>query len=369
MENNHNFHFDEQQQKAEIGLKIREIVSTFSLNEENFLDFLKFKSKFYTYSNNNSILIYSQNPKATFVGSYNKFKNIGTEIASELRNNNYYGVKKGEKGMKIYVPVESTVIRKKGTNDNYVYLSKASEELKTLYKKGFCDVNKKINFKIGSVFDISQTLIPVEFYPRIYNKGHDNELHHQFITKLVDFASDNGIKVSDKDFKSISLNGVAYIEKQEIYLNEKLKDTQKLDTLAHEIGHIVLKHSDENEYNKFKYEVEADTFSILITNYFNLEPSDVRKKHLADNFKRFIEIEKTANKSNEFPLDAFDKSMNKVTSAFKSIMTKLDKTLELPSVNKNKSVFDDLNKIQKNIKNDPDFNVKKNVCKKQPQRH
>ena len=66
---------------------------------EQIAELLAFKSKFHTYSINNSVLIQRANPGATYVASFDRWKELG------------YSVKRGQRGIKILVPRTSTLFR------------------------------------------------------------------------------------------------------------------------------------------------------------------------------------------------------------------------------------------------------------------
>lgn len=61
-------------------------------NNENFVQYLNFQSQFHSYSSSNNILIAIQNPKATNVASFTKWKSLGRTV------------NKGEKGIMILAP-------------------------------------------------------------------------------------------------------------------------------------------------------------------------------------------------------------------------------------------------------------------------
>ena len=103
-------------------------------NSQDYKNHLKVMSKFHNYSFNNQILIYLQNPNATFLKGYKGWQN---EFDRQ--------VKKGEKGITILAPIpikKEIEIEKKDEKDNIV---KEKENVEILL------------FKPVTVFDISQT--------------------------------------------------------------------------------------------------------------------------------------------------------------------------------------------------------------------
>src|ERR1051325_2377933 len=60
---------------------------------ENYLEYLKFVSRFHKYSQFNQMLIFSQKPEATLVAGYRTWQDMGHQVKS------------GEKGIKIMAPI------------------------------------------------------------------------------------------------------------------------------------------------------------------------------------------------------------------------------------------------------------------------
>lgn len=104
--------------------------------DKDWIHYLTFCSSFYNYSYNNIILIMMQRPDATFVAGFTAWKKM----------NRY--VKKGEKGMGILCPCIRKVTNFKEPDNKKVYHDEEAEK----------EVKKVVaGFKIGYVFDISQT--------------------------------------------------------------------------------------------------------------------------------------------------------------------------------------------------------------------
>ena len=122
-----------------------------------------FGSKFYKYSPRNTMLILNQNRGAEFVASFQGWKNLG------------YSVKRGEHGLNILVPVDVTYLRNGTGKDDWVQLRNATPELKRQYELGNVESQKMRFYKVGTVFDIAQTNMPVEEYPKYFNMGISSE--------------------------------------------------------------------------------------------------------------------------------------------------------------------------------------------------
>ena len=112
------------------------------LDSDRFKTLLDTMSKFHDYSMNNTLLILGQNPRATQLASYTKWqKDFNRQV------------KRGEKGLMIWMPVEIKVKEKQyvlDENGNRILGDDGK------FKKEEVVV-KKHTFKIGYTFDVSQT--------------------------------------------------------------------------------------------------------------------------------------------------------------------------------------------------------------------
>lgn len=112
------------------------------LDSDRFKTLLDTMSKFHDYSMNNTLLILGQNPRATHLAGYNKWQQDFNRQ-----------VKRGEKGLVIWMPVEIKVKEKQyvlDENGNRILGDDGK------FKKEEVVV-KKHTFKIGYTFDVSQT--------------------------------------------------------------------------------------------------------------------------------------------------------------------------------------------------------------------
>ena len=93
-------------------LGINSKIEDFLKNSDELKAFIEFrKANFYNYSIRNTILIYKQNPLATFVAGFRKWRELG------------YKVKKGAKAIQILIPLIRNIIndRKEVEEDIYGY--------------------------------------------------------------------------------------------------------------------------------------------------------------------------------------------------------------------------------------------------------
>lgn len=166
--------------KTFIEEKINNTLSTSQGTLQLFSDMQRFNN----YSARNQLLILAQKPNATGVRTFDQFKKDG------------YHVKKGEKGIKILKPVEHEVFQRADKSVVDVFKATASE--KEAIKNGNLKTQKKLYYKLQTVFDVSQTNVPKEEYGR-YTNQKDNVLENTDLKTinqgLREVATDLGIKI------------------------------------------------------------------------------------------------------------------------------------------------------------------------------
>lgn len=308
--------------REDLEQKIKELAEAYKDDPELFADLLRFSSKFYQYSPRNNNLIYQQNPHATFTDSFVGFRNNG------------YNVKKGEHGLKIFVPVKVTYLYDTNAND-WIKLSEAPKNLKDKYKNNQIQSKTLQRYKIGTVFDISQTDCPVEDYPKIFNLGYKDKSQAQIYNAIKEYArSSLNCPVEEIDMKSISLRGGFIPLENKISINMLLKDSEKLSTILHELGHAILHNEIHIEGGKKteQKEFEADALSIMIASHFGVELTEHRMRHLSQHFQKYNELLSAQNDKKpiegEVNLESVDKVLENVGNKFKEIIGVLSKTVK-----------------------------------------
>lgn len=263
---------------------IRDMVESFREDPQKMAEYFAFGAQFYHYSPRNVMLVMKQNPGATYVDSYMGWKERGAHVL------------KGAKALQILVPVTVTYLK---SATGWVPLSKAPEQLKEQNKCGEVEEKKERRYKVGNVFDISQTSFPKELYPELFFMGYPSELHEDICRGLKDFAEEElGCQVLEIDLESISLRGrYVHTIPPVIHLNRKLESTQKLSTLSHELGHALIHHGNPG-YSEARKEFEADAFSIMLCTSYGVEITESRKEHLAEHYRTF-ERESTQDMTSE----------------------------------------------------------------------
>lgn len=258
--------------------QLEAIANSYVADPKMIAEYLQFASKFYSYSPNNAMLIYAQNPAAAFVASFQAWKDQG------------HMVRRGEKGMKIFVPNPVTLLT--GKDGKGKTLKEATKEEKELIKAGKIKTTKKLYFRMGHVFDIAQTNVPFEDYPKILAPGVASVKHAELAKRLKEYIGEHVCKVVDEQPSGARLRGSYSSYENMIRMSPALQDTAYLSTLTHELGHALMHQ--KTELSTLEKEFQADAFSIMMHKELALEISDERKEHLANTFdglKNVVEID------------------------------------------------------------------------------
>ena len=224
-------HHEKKQREAD--LQIQELTKHWENDPKDVAEYLAFSTQFYKYSSRNTMLIYRQRPDSVFIASYTHWKELG------------YYVQEGEHGANIYRPETTRYFKPNVPNPTWVLLSKASPEQRHEVEIGMLESRDFTYFKPCTVFD----------------------------------------------FEGIGTRGAYNPRNKHIHINQLLGDTQKLDTLLHEMSHHLMGHSPNIEKPTMQREFEADGLSIMFGKTFGIEPSDARKSHLAACYQELLKAQ------------------------------------------------------------------------------
>lgn len=312
--------YNDQKQK-EFKEHIKALAETWQDSPENIAEFIQFQLKFYNYSARNNMLIYFQNPNASFVGSFKAFKDMG------------YSVVKEEHGMSISVFAPIHYFRKK-PDAPWKLVRYANEEEKEMLKAGMLETYDKPHFKVGTVFDITQTNCPKEDYPKLLGLGYDDTQHAEIYKVVRDYCEQIGIPVKEENLYSATLRGQYSPYENRIIINALFGDTQKLSTLFHEMSHGMLGHRIDDEVKtSAQREIEADALSMMFEQQYGIPITDTRKSHLANNYMQYCKEQNETSKAVEI-----DELFSPVNTAFQfhveRLQEKLDRAEIHPTVQK-----------------------------------
>jgi len=308
--------------------KVREYTET----PERLEEYLNFMSKFPELSPRNVALIQEQWPGANAVATYNQWQSMGevlgitSDQVFETRNtytnkktgrtrevvHNNLSVKTGEKShitlfrpmMVEMIPVldeNGNQVKNGKGNPKYKRLSEATPEEKSLKKQGKLksrffqerDSNTGLaKFATYKVFELSQTTLKPEFYPKAMpNRHYDFSMDHirtkEVLEGLSDYAKDIGVTIYQDDAKELrSAKGTFYSDEQKILLNPDNTPGEVIATTIHELAHASLHNpkfpnSYKEDVSKDRRELEAEMTSYLVSKHFGLDTSEKAIRYMA----------------------------------------------------------------------------------------
>lgn len=308
--------------------KVREYTET----PERLEEYLNFMSKFPELSPRNVALIQEQWPGASAVATYNQWQSMGevlgitSDQVFETRNtytnkktgrtrevvHNNLSVKTGAKShitlfrpmMVEMIPVldeNGNQVKNGKGNPKYKRLSEATPEEKALKKEGKLksrffqerDSNTGLaKFATYKVFELSQTTLKPEFYPKAMpNRHYDFNMDHirtkEVLEGLSDYAKGIGVTIYQDDAKELrSAKGAFYSDEQKILLNPDNTPGEVVATTIHELAHATLHNpkfanSYKEDVSKDRRELEAEMTSYLVSKHFGLDTSEKAIRYMA----------------------------------------------------------------------------------------
>lgn len=233
---------------------------------------LDFRSSFYDYSFNNTLLIViQQNAKHLPVGEpvagYKKWEELGRQV------------NKGEKSIRILAPLLKKLPHDKETG-KIVPDVKAVDADSVVWKRAV------VGFRAVPVFSLSQThgepvpSGPEQFCPKLLQGAGKNEVWD----RLTQFAQSRGYTVSkvENAGEIRGANGVTNSKDKTIMVRSDMSEAQQLKTLIHECAHMVL-HSEITDYHAHRgvYEVEAESTAYIVSKIVGLDSSQYSFPYIA----------------------------------------------------------------------------------------
>lgn len=293
-------------------------------------EYLQVMAKFYSYSVYNTLWIYQQNPQATHVAGYQKWKkDFGRQV------------KKGETGMSVLIPVfkkqEQPIYKK---DENGVLLRNSKGEP---VQEGV-SVSQVISFfKIGKVFDVSQT--EGRELPALAERLSGSfEQMPKFFEALKKVAS------MPVELVNIGrdINGYYSSRDNRIVLQKGLSGMQTIKTMIHEIAHSKLHNPDQLKKDKISRnaaEVQAEGTAFVVCLHFGIDASQ-------------YSFDYVASWSLKAPDKLLRESLEIIRKTASIIISETEKYLSEPELSKNiskqeplKSGFDEIFEgLEKGIK-------------------
>lgn len=228
-------------------------------NSKNYAAYLGAMSKFYKYSYGNVILILSQYPEASQVAG--------------LRTWNKFGrfVKKGEHGIEILMPCSYTRTEQRSKFDPDIQLDENGQPA-----QGQAAI-QHLRFKIGHVFDISQT--GGREMPDIVHKLSGDVAQYEAVCAALRDISPVPIEFGPLPYGAY---GSYNHTDQKITIQPEMSQAQTIKTMIHEITHSKL-HAlpvefgiviGQHEKDRGTREVEAEGTAYVVCQHFGIDTSE-----------------------------------------------------------------------------------------------
>lgn len=276
---------EKKQEIKELSDKVFSRIERYTTSPEDLIEYADYLAMFHSYSANNMALIYEQFGNSRAVASFKDWKDKG------------YNVNKGEKGIKIlsYTPVTYFKDSKNETKQ----ISEATAEEKNKIKLGKLDSWKVNAFKIGHVFDVTQTNCPIEDLPKVFpNRQFNFEIEDgnniDHLRKGIEKVAENlNININDMRESELGLYELghskgAYVEditgtRKEIVMNSRNTETQAIATSIHELAHAKLHNSNKEgaKFDSATQEFQAELTSYIVCKHFGMDTSEKAIPYIA----------------------------------------------------------------------------------------
>lgn len=209
----------------------------------SFQTYLRMQARFHAYSFGNVLLIHAQRPEATLVNSYKRWQTLGRQV------------RKGEKGIAIFVPYKRT------EPDPETGLP----------------VEVVTGFGLGSVFDVAQTDgNPLPAPPQISEDTSSSGVARALNLRLSQWLIGEGLRLESKDFPGHAAGFYHPTKRQIVVRRSVIADedgserplvdplnVQKTKTLVHEAAHYVADHRGRVDRRDAETVAEGAAFVVL----------------------------------------------------------------------------------------------------------
>lgn len=310
--------------------QMNENLRNYATNPSDLKAFLAFMDQFREYSLKNQLMIRSQFQGAYGVASFKTFKDWG------------FSVLKGEKGIKIFVPVEIKQFRtKQGTWKNLSYATKEEKDYLAKHKNKV-ETRKRLGFKLGTVFDVTQTNAKPEDYPNLFpNRKKEFQYVGKDLTSLqkslLRYANQQNISVQTAKITNSAAKGYYRPDTHAIVLSDRNNESENTHTLIHELAHSVL-HNEQKMAQKDValqgtpvVEYQAEMTAYIIAHHFGLDTEAHSLQYTAQWTKNLNEVA---------PLtEALEETRNASSDLIESLETILEN--ELGNTHENKEIAEE----------------------------
>ena len=219
--------------------------------DEDWLKFLSFQAQFYNYSFGNAMLIFSQNPNATYVKGYKAWNKLGRYV------------KKGSKGLAILAPcIRKVEVFKEPENKNLYHDEEAEKEIKKVVS----------GFRIAYVYDIADTdgddsMLPVLVTGLAGNGEQEKEIYERLFGVI---SKEHCVQ----EVSGTASKGSFNLETKVISIRDDLEYLQKIKTLLHEYAHLLdFEMHPEDDISRNCRELIAESVAFIVSLRLGLDTS------------------------------------------------------------------------------------------------
>lgn len=213
-------------------------------------------SKFHHYSPRNIQLILAQNPEATHVASFKKWKDDFER-----------SVNKGEKALRVLAPM---TVKVKDPKTKEVLLDDNGNERTRTY------------FKMVPVFDVSQTT-GKELPKPVYDLEGTYEDYGNLYKSAKAVSEANGVPIQFKENLG-GAQGLYSRQDNAITILKGMSEQQTLKTIFHEMAHSELHNVEkllETPLKRSTRELQAESVAFVVASHYGLDTSDYTFGYLA----------------------------------------------------------------------------------------
>ena len=276
--------------------RIDHSLETINTNED-WLKFLSFQSLFYNYSYANTILIYSQNPEASFVKGFKAWNKLGRYV------------KKGSKGLAILAPCFRKIEEFKEPENKAIYQdAEAKKETRRVIS----------GFRVAYVYDIADTDGSDEYIP-VLVKGlaGNSEAEKEIYDRLLAVISR---EYTVKEVKGTASKGSFNLETKVISVRSDLEYLQKIKTLLHEMGHAVdFSLHPESDISRNRRELIAESVAYVVALRLGLDTSSYSMSYIQSWLKDKDELKIIADTVQKVSYIIINKLAESQDSAFSNL--------------------------------------------------
>ncbi|MEE0686950.1 MAG: ArdC-like ssDNA-binding domain-containing protein [Lachnospiraceae bacterium] len=242
-------------------------------SDEDWLKYLCFQSRFYNYSFGNAMLIYSQNPQATYVKGFKAWNQLGRYV------------KKGATGLAILAPcIRKEEVFKEPENKAEYHDAEGEKEVRKVVK----------GFRVAYVFDIADTDGDDSQIPILVKGLAGNSEEEKLIyERLYAFISREH---TIEEVTGTASKGSFNLESKVISVRADLEYLQKVKTLLHEYAHLKdFEMHPEETISRNRRELIAESVAFVVSLRLGLDTSRYSMSYIQSWLKDKDELKQIAD--------------------------------------------------------------------------